>query len=113
MKKTILIFAICTFLYSNEEFPLVSSMPSYDELEFVSYDYFPKQKDKMANTYVFLHKNKVQAFFSILNDCLHDKGYENNIWNKFHRKRKIPNNKRFKQYPAIKIGRCMDVLIMH
>ena len=49
MKKTILIFTICTFLYSNEEFPLVSSMPSYDELEFVSYDYFPKQKDKMAN----------------------------------------------------------------
>lgn len=73
--------------------------------EFLKEDAFNYQKEKMANTYVFHQSNKVIAFFSILNDCLYDKGFENNIWNKFHRRRNIPNNKRIKQYPAIKIGR--------
>ena len=73
--------------------------------EFLKIDAINYQKEQMANTYVFHLENKVIAFFSILNDCLHDKGFENNIWNKFHRRRKIPNNKRIKQYPAIKVGR--------
>ena len=73
--------------------------------EFLKQDALNYQQERMANTYVF-HRNKVViAFFSILNDCLHDKGYEKYVWNVFHRKRKIPNSKRFKQYPAIKIGR--------
>ena len=73
--------------------------------EFLKYDAMNYQREQMANTYVFHQENKVVAFFSILNDCLHDKGFQNNIWNKFHRRRQIPNSKRIKQYPAIKIGR--------
>lgn len=98
---------------SDFEFDLLSAEHDLAEFdcsdddinEFLSDDALNYQRDRMANTYVFHLDNKVQAFFSILNDCLHDKGYENNVWNKFHRKRKIPNNKRIKQYPAIKVGR--------
>ncbi|MCB9196598.1 MAG: GNAT family N-acetyltransferase [Flavobacteriales bacterium] len=73
--------------------------------EFLKDDAFNYQEQKMANTYVFYNgDNKVVAFFSILNDCLNDKGYENGVWNKFHRKR-IPNAKRIRQYPAVKVGR--------
>ncbi|WP_198304658.1 L,D-transpeptidase [Arcobacter vandammei] len=47
MRRIIAIFIIFTyFLYSNEEFPIVSTMPPYEELEFVSYDYFPKQNNQ-------------------------------------------------------------------
>ncbi len=45
MKKIIIIFTLFSYsLFSNEEFPIASTMPPYEELEFVSYDYFPKQK---------------------------------------------------------------------
>lgn len=73
--------------------------------EFLKEDAIHYLNERMANTYVFHYKNNVVAFFSILNDCLHDKGFENGVWNRFHRKRKIPNTKRIKQYPAIKVGR--------
>ncbi len=63
------------------------------------------QIEKLATTYLFHIDHKPIAYFSILNDCLHDKGYEANTWNRFHRKHKIPNNKRIRQYPAVKIGR--------
>ncbi len=46
-KIFILLMMVNYFLYSNEEFPIVSTMPPYEELEFVSYDYFPKSKDKV------------------------------------------------------------------
>jgi GNAT superfamily N-acetyltransferase len=56
-----------------------------------------------------MQDNKIIAFFSISNDCLNDlgdgKGYSNKIWNRFHRKVDIPNHKRIRHYPAIKIGR--------
>ena len=48
MKKVIVLSMIfISSLFSNEEFPLVSTMPPYEELEFVSYDYFPKDKSKV------------------------------------------------------------------
>jgi len=72
--------------------------------EFLKDDAMNYQREQMANTYVFHQDMKPIAFFSILNDCLHDKGYEPTTWNRFHRKRKIPNSKRIKQYPAIKVG---------
>lgn len=46
-KIFILLMMVNYFLYSNEEFPIVSTMPPYEELEFVSYDYFPKSKEKV------------------------------------------------------------------
>ncbi len=78
--------------------------------EFLKDDSLNYQKQKIANTYLFLEEaGNVSIFFSISNDCLNDlgdtKGFTKTIWNRFHRKSEIPNNKRIKQYPAIKIGR--------
>lgn len=63
------------------------------------------QSEKIANTYLFKKGDSVVAFFSICNDCLNDLGYQNNIWNRLHRKIKLPNEKRIRQYPAVKIAR--------
>lgn len=74
--------------------------------EFLKQDALNYQEEMMAKTYLFYKdRSTIIAFFSILNDCLQDKGYSNNVWNKFHRKQSIPNRKRIRQYPAIKIGR--------
>ncbi len=63
------------------------------------------QNEKITNTYIFKEANHIAAFFSLSNDCLNDLGYENSIWNKLHRKIKLPNTKRIRQYPAVKITR--------
>ncbi|MBC9932079.1 GNAT family N-acetyltransferase [Chitinophaga qingshengii] len=68
------------------------------------------QDQKMGNTYLFLSENReIVSYFTISNDCLNDlgeqKGFTNNIWNKLHRKISLPNPKRIRQYPAVKIGR--------
>lgn len=62
------------------------------------------QSEKMTNTFVFKNElGDVVIFFSISNDCLNDVRYENSVWNKFYRKIKLPNNKRIRQYPSVKI----------
>ena len=68
------------------------------------------QSEKMANTYLFVDENNdIAAYFCISNDCLVDKGEErgftNAIFNRLHRKINLPNGKRIRQYPAIKVGR--------
>lgn len=73
--------------------------------EFLIEDSKNFQSEKIANTYLFKENYKIVAFFSISNDCLNDLGYENSIWNKLHRKIKLPNEKRIRQYPAVKIAR--------
>ncbi len=73
--------------------------------EFLHDDAKNFQKEKITNTYFFKEGNKIIAFFSISNDCLNDLGYENSIWNKLHRKIKLPNSKRIRQYPSVKITR--------
>lgn len=77
--------------------------------EFLKDDAWNYQREKMANTYLFLDNHEIIAFFSISNDCLNDlgeeKGFNKTIWNRFHRKSEIPNEKRIKAYPAVKIGR--------
>ncbi len=83
--------------------------------EFLREDARNYQAEHMAKTWVFTNNNRIIAFFSISNDCLTDlgekKGFTNTIWNRLHRKVKVPNEKRFKNYPAIKIGRpgvCLE-----
>lgn len=79
--------------------------------DFLVNDSINYQEQKMGNTYLFLKEgdNNIIAYFTISNDCLNDlgeeKGYTNNTWNRFHRKSEMPNPKRIKQYPAVKIGR--------
>jgi GNAT superfamily N-acetyltransferase len=73
--------------------------------EFLREDALNYQNQFLANTFVFYKDTStVVAFFCISNDCL-NKELENRIWNRFHRKQNIPNDKRIRQYPAIKIGR--------
>ncbi len=77
-----------------------------DEInEFLNNDSKNFQHEKIANTYLFKKGDFTVAFFSICNDCLNDLGYQNNIWNRLHRKIKLPNEKRIRQYPAVKIAR--------
>jgi hypothetical protein len=72
-------------------------------------DSFNYQSEKMANTYLFMDGQIIIAYFCISNDCLNDegeeKGFTNKIWNRFHRKADLPNEKRIRSYPAVKIGR--------
>jgi GNAT superfamily N-acetyltransferase len=78
--------------------------------EFLKEDALNYQNQYIADTYLFVDNLKaIVAFFSISNDCLNDLGevkrYTKTIWNRLHRKIYIPNDKRIRQYPAIKIGR--------
>ena len=81
-----------------------------DITSFLHDDALAYQNEKMANTYLFHNKDgKIMAFFSVSNDCLNDlgevKGFNNTVWNRLHRFLKLANEKRIRQYPAIKIGR--------
>jgi GNAT superfamily N-acetyltransferase len=82
-----------------------------DMAEFLKDDALNYQGEQFANTYIFHDaNNRTVAYFCISNDCLNDKGEEsalwkNGVWNKFHRKQDIPNAKRIRSYPSIKIGR--------
>ena len=77
--------------------------------EFLKEDALLYQKEKMANTFLFMKEDEVVAFFCVSNDCLNDlgetRGFTNTVWNRLHRRQHIPNAKRIKQYPSIKIGR--------
>lgn len=74
--------------------------------DFLKDDAFNYQEQNIANSYCFVDSSdEIVAFFSISNDCLNDLGYSNNMWNRFHRRIKLPNEKRIRQYPSIKIGR--------
>ncbi|MEX8547278.1 MAG: hypothetical protein V5804_06725 [Mucilaginibacter sp.] len=81
-----------------------------DITNFLKEDAFNYQNQLMANTYLFIgDDNYIVAYFCISNDCVvdkgEDKGFTKTIFNRLHRRTKIPNTKRIKQYPAIKVGR--------
>jgi len=82
-----------------------------DEItNFLKEDALYYQIEKMANTYLFLKEDGgIAAYFSISNDCLIDWGEEfkftNTDFNRLHRRASIPNAKRIRQYPAVKVGR--------
>ncbi|MDD4638101.1 MAG: GNAT family N-acetyltransferase [Bacteroidales bacterium] len=61
--------------------------------------------DLLAVTYLLEDpaNNKTVAYFSLLNDKISLEPEITSIWNRISRK--IPNNKRRKHYPAVKIGR--------
>lgn len=80
-----------------------------DISDWLKEDAFIYRNQRMANTYLFHDKGQIVAYFCMSNDALNDlgekKGFTNTIWNRFHRKNAIPNTKRIRNYPAIKIGR--------
>jgi GNAT superfamily N-acetyltransferase len=78
--------------------------------EFFRIDARNYEREKLATTFMFVNEEgQAVIFFSISNDCIKDlgdqHGFNNNIWNRLHRKSSIPNTKRIRQYPAVKIGR--------
>lgn len=63
------------------------------------------QKELMAVTYLleYMEHNKTAAYYSLLADKIIFNPDEKGVWNKLNRN--IPNPKRRRSYPAIKIGR--------
>lgn len=63
------------------------------------------QEELMAVTYLleYLEQNKTAAYFSLLADKITFNPEESGVWNKLNRI--IPNSKRRRSYPAVKIGR--------
>lgn len=70
--------------------------------DFLCNDSFNYQDQLIAKTFLFHENHVLIAFFSISNDTLTDKGHTS-VWNRLSRK--IPNSKRRKIYPGVKIGR--------
>ncbi len=70
--------------------------------EFIRKDAWAYQQELLSVTYLFEDKQgNVLAFFSVSNDLLKDQDFEK--WNNLSRK--LPNRKRRKEYPSVKIGR--------
>lgn len=63
------------------------------------------QKELMAVTYLleYTEQEKTVAYFSLLADKITFNPEEKGVWNKLNRN--IPNSKRRRSYPAVKIGR--------
>ena len=63
------------------------------------------QKEVLAVTYLleYMEENKTAAYFSLLADKIIFNPDEKGVWNKLNRN--IPNTKRRRSYPALKIGR--------
>jgi predicted N-acetyltransferase YhbS len=60
-------------------------------------------KSLLAITYMYQTDNETVAYFSLSNDSLIKRDDKQPIWNKINRA--IPNDKRRRSYPAVKIGR--------
>lgn len=63
------------------------------------------QKEFMAVTYLLenIQENVTVAYFSLLADKISFNSNEKSVWNRLNRN--IPNTKRRRSYPAVKIGR--------
>lgn len=58
---------------------------------------------RIANTFILEDEGKVVAYFCLLNDKVSHLEITNSRWKKI--KDSFPENKRFRSYPSIKIGR--------
>lgn len=73
--------------------------------EFLFEDAKHFQRELMAVTYLleYMEQNKTAAYFSLLADKIILNPNEKGVWNKLNRN--IPNSKRRRSYPAVKVGR--------
>lgn len=79
---------------------------SDDDLnEFLLEDAKHFQKELMAVTYLleYMEQNKTAAYFSLLADKIVFSSDDKAVWNRLNRN--IPNSKRRRSYPAVKVGR--------
>jgi GNAT superfamily N-acetyltransferase len=88
-----------------EEDTVISPFESEDKdlNDFLLKDAKDYSKSLLAVTYLLQLGNETGAYFSLSNDRLIKAESEKSIWNKVNRF--IPNNKRRRSYPAVKIGR--------
>lgn len=79
--------------------------PDNDLNEFLFDDAKHCQKELLTVTYLleYMEQNKTAAYFSLLADKITFNPDEKGMWNKLNRN--IPNSKRRRSYPAVKIGR--------
>ncbi|MDE5608163.1 MAG: GNAT family N-acetyltransferase [Muribaculaceae bacterium] len=83
--------------------PFKCAESDLNEFLFEDAKYF--QKELLAVTYLleYMEENKTAAYFSLLADKITFNPDDKGVWNKLNRN--IPNTKRRKSYPALKIGR--------
>ncbi len=62
-------------------------------------------KELFAVTYIIENKEKTVAFFSVLNDKISSENFESKRKYYHTIRDHFPENKRFRSYPAVKIGR--------
>lgn len=73
--------------------------------EFLLSDALAYTRNLIAVTYIFenFKEKETVGFFSVLNDKITAEQTSNSGWKRF--RKSIPERKRFKSYPAVKIGR--------
>lgn len=83
--------------------PFKCSESDLTEFLFEDAKYF--QKELMAVTYLleYIEDNQTAAYFSLLADKIIFNPDDKGVWNRLNRN--IPNSKRRRSYPAVKIGR--------
>ena len=97
----------CKFIHLSESIDLSPfDCDNADINEFLKEDAINYQKQRLANSYLLIdNAESVTAFFCLSNDCINDLGDGTSEWNRLHKKTDIPNSKRIKQYPSVKVGR--------
>ena len=88
-----------TFDYELTEFDCGDS----DLNEFLLEDAKAFLEKRIANTFILEDKGRIAAYFCLLNDKISRQEVTNSRWKKI--KDSFPDNKRFRSYPTIKIGR--------
>jgi len=66
---------------------------------------------RIANTYILEDEGRIAAYFCLLNDKVSRQEVTNSHWKDI--KDSFPENKRFRSYPTIKIGRFAVALAYH
>jgi len=78
---------------------------SADLNDFLINDAFPHQKELLAVTYLINIDSQIAAFYSLSNDIVSEQLFESPTQFKKFRKRKLPERKRYRHLPAVKLGR--------
>lgn len=106
MSGNILTLEECNFVRLANDYPIKNFDCGNNDLNnFLFEDAKSHSNELMAITYLFEYKNETVSFFSLSNDrlCHEDKIATNNSLNRL--KRLLPEQKRYKSLPAVKIGR--------
>lgn len=88
---------------SDVEAPLCFDCGDCDLNEFLLKDAQLYEEEFLAHTYVIVNENEIVAYFSVLADKVSRSLVPKNVWRKLGKK--IPHEKHFNSYPALKIAR--------